>query len=207
MSRPTRRRIVRAVAPVAGLLAAGLLVWQGSYAAFSATTTNANDAWSTGSLALTNNGGGATFANATGTVTGVFSETLIKPGSGNAKCLTVESTGSLPAALKLWRGTFAGTNAANLAAALTVTVDAMTVTPSTNVQANCTGYTGGTAGALYTGTLTGLPTSYAAAAGSMALSGGTERVAYRISWSLPSSVTDNTLQSSSVSTTLTFESQ
>ena len=35
-----RRRVLRAVAPVAGLLAVGLLVWQGSYAAFSATTNN-----------------------------------------------------------------------------------------------------------------------------------------------------------------------
>ena len=45
---PRRRRALRAAAPVAGLLAAGLLVWQGSYAAFSATTSNTNDAWSTG---------------------------------------------------------------------------------------------------------------------------------------------------------------
>ena len=36
----TQRRLVRAVAPVAGLLAAGLLVWQGSTAAFTATTNN-----------------------------------------------------------------------------------------------------------------------------------------------------------------------
>ena len=62
MSRPNRRRALRAVAPVAGLLAAGLLVWQGSYAAFSATTDNAADAWTTGSLALTNNGGGTTYS-------------------------------------------------------------------------------------------------------------------------------------------------
>ncbi len=48
-----RRRVVRATAPAAGLLAAGLLVWQGSYAAFSATTVDTNNAWSSGSLALT----------------------------------------------------------------------------------------------------------------------------------------------------------
>ena len=52
-----RRRVLRAVAPVAGLLAVGLLVWQGSYAAFSATTQNNSDAWTSGSLTLDNNGG------------------------------------------------------------------------------------------------------------------------------------------------------
>ena len=57
-----RRRALRAAAPVAGLLAAGLLVWQGSYAAFSATTDNGSDTWATGSLALTNNGGTGTYA-------------------------------------------------------------------------------------------------------------------------------------------------
>ena len=56
MSRTNRRRTVRAVAPVAGLLAAGLLVWQGSYAAFSATTVDTGNAWATGQLNLTNNG-------------------------------------------------------------------------------------------------------------------------------------------------------
>ncbi|MDQ1484573.1 MAG: hypothetical protein QOJ62_266, partial [Actinomycetota bacterium] len=54
-----RRRVVRATAPAFGLLAAGLLVWQGSYAAFSATTQNNNDTWSSASLSLTNNGGTA----------------------------------------------------------------------------------------------------------------------------------------------------
>ena len=44
MSSTTRKRAVRAVAPVAGLLAAGLLVWQGSYAAFSSTTINNDNA-------------------------------------------------------------------------------------------------------------------------------------------------------------------
>ena len=38
-----RRRALRAAAPVAGLLAAGLLVWQGSYSAFSATTASTGD--------------------------------------------------------------------------------------------------------------------------------------------------------------------
>ncbi len=59
----------------------------------------------------------------------------------------------------------------------------------------------------YNGTLSGFATAYTGASVSTALSGGTERVAYRIGWSLPSSVTDNTLQSSSAVAELDWEVQ
>lgn len=201
----THRRLVRAAAPVTGLLAAGLLVWQGSTAAFTATTNNTADSWTTGKLKLQNNGGGSSFADTTASL---FSDTAIKPGSTGTKCITVESTGTLPGTLKMYRATsITGTNSANLAAALTFSVDAAAVSSSTNIAANCTGWTGGTTGAAYNGTLSGFATSYTGAAVSTALSGGTERVAYRIVWSLPSSVTDNTLQSSSATAELDWEAQ
>ena len=203
-----RRRVLRAVAPVAGLLAAGLLVWQGSYAAFSATTDNTKDAWTTGNLTLTNNGGVNNGFG--GTTPALFGETGIKPGSTGAKCITVDSAGSLPGALRLYRGAITGTNGANLAAALTLTVDAMPVSAGStlDVASNCSGYAGGTGGALYAGALGSLGTSYGAVSGTnVTLTGGGERVAYRIGWSLPSTVTDNTLQSSSAVATLNWEVQ
>ena len=93
-----RRRALRAAAPVAGLLAVGLLVWQGSSAAFSATTVNTADTWSSGQLALTNNGGTTTYAASTAAIFGGATETNLKPGSTGTKCLTVESTGSVAGA-------------------------------------------------------------------------------------------------------------
>ncbi len=131
MSRTTRRRAVRAVAPVAGLLAAGLLVWQGSYAAFSATTNNQADAWATGNLNLTNNGGTLGAGTYAGTTTALFKGTVagqpennLKIGSTGTKCITVESTGSLAGALKLYRGLVSGTNSALLAPQVSLTIDA-----------------------------------------------------------------------------------
>jgi hypothetical protein len=204
MSPRTLRRVARAAAPVTGLLAAGLLIWSGSTAAFTASSNNTSDSWSTGQLALQNNGGGATFAT---TTAALFSETGIKPGVSGTKCITVESTGSLAGALKLYRGALSGTNAANLAAVVTFSVDATPVSASTNITAGCTSWPGGTSGAVYNGLLTGFPTTYGGASGAAALTGGTERVAYRIAWALPVSVVDNTLQGSSVSTDLTWEVQ
>jgi hypothetical protein len=200
-----QRRLVRAAAPVAGLLAAGLLVWQGSTAAFTATTNNTGDAWTTGKLKLQNNGGGTAMAD---TTANLFAETGIKPGVSGVKCITVESTGSLAGAVKLYRGAITGTNGTNLATALTVQVDSAAVSATTNIPAACTGWSGGTSGAQYNGTLSGLGTTFAGSSISNTLTGtATERVAYRIAWSLPSTVVDNTLQSSSAVADLIWEAQ
>ncbi len=200
-----QRRLVRTIAPVAGLLAAGLLVWQGSTAAFNATTNNTGDSWATGKLKLQNNGGGTAMAD---TTANLFAETGIKPGVSGVKCITVESTGSLAGNLKMYRGAITGTNATNLATALTFSVDTQAVSASTNIPAACTGWTGGTTGAAYNGTLNGFATAFTGASVTNALTGtATERVAYRISWSLPSTITDNTLQSSSAVADLIWEAQ
>jgi hypothetical protein len=195
-----RRRAVRAVSPFAALLVAALLIWQGSNAAFSATTDNTSDAWATGNLALTNNGGGTVYS---GTTAALFTESNLKPGDTGAKCITVQSSGSLPGSLKLYRGTITGTNSVALSAVLDVTVDAVAVAAATNVQANCTGYTGGTSGAVFNGTLSGMPSTYAAAAGT-AVAGGTQRVVYRIGWTI-NTTAGNTVQSSSAQANLTWE--
>jgi hypothetical protein len=195
-----RRRAVRAVSPFAALLVAALLIWQGSNAAFSATTDNTSDAWATGNLALTNNGGGTVYS---GTTAALFTESNLKPADTGAKCITVQSSGSLPGSLKLYRGTITGTNSAALSAVLDVTVDAVAVGAATNVQANCTGYSGGTSGAVFNGTLSGMPSTYAAAAGT-AVAGGTQRVVYRIGWTI-NATAGNTVQSSSAQANLTWE--
>jgi hypothetical protein len=200
ITHPRRRRALRAATPLAALLVAALLIWQGSNAAFSATTDNTNDAWATGNLALTNNGGGTTYA---GTTAALFTENNLKPGDAGAKCITVESGGSLAGSLRLYRGAISGTNSAALAGFLGVTVDAVAVAASTNVQANCTGYTGGTSGAVYNGTLNGMSTTYAAAPGT-AVAAGTQRVVYRIGWTI-NPAADNGVQSSSAIANLIWE--
>jgi hypothetical protein len=209
MSGINRRRAVRAAAPVAGLLAAGLLVWQGSYAAFSASTDNTDDAWSTGNLALVNNGGTGTFAGSTtalfdGTTSGQ-PENNLKPGDSGDKCITVRSTGSLDGDLALFRSGFTGTNAAALAAELNITVQVADTGAAGNVPANCTGFPVGATTIHSNIPLTSLPTSYGAAP-TTAVTGGTDSVTYRIFWELDPAA-DNTVASSSVVTDLTWEIQ
>ena len=195
-----RRRALRAVTPLAALLVAALLIWQGSNAAFSATTDNTNDTWSTGNLVLTNNGGGTVYS---GSTTALFNEGNLKPGDTGFKCITVHSGGSLAGNLRLYRGAVTGTNSAALAAVIDVTVDAVAVSAATNVQANCAGYTGGAGGATFTGTLNGMPTTYAGATGT-AVAAGPQRVVYRIGWTI-NTAAGNSVQSSTAIANLNWE--
>jgi hypothetical protein len=195
-----RRRALRAITPLAALLVAALLIWQGSNAAFSATTDNTNDTWATGNLVLTNNGGGTVYS---GSTAALFTESNRKPGDTGFKCITVHSGGSLAGNLRLYRGAITGTNGAALAAVIDVTVDSVAVSAATNVQANCAGYTGGTSGAIFNGTLNGMPTTYAAATGT-AVAAGPQRVVYRIGWTI-NSAADNSVQSSSAIANLNWE--
>ncbi|GEK22595.1 hypothetical protein [Cellulomonas xylanilytica] len=84
-SRTFRRATALAAAPVA-ILAAGALVWQSSTAAFTATTRNAGNSWSTGQVLLTDDDQG----RAGFTVTGLV------PGQTGEKCLVVTSGSTVP---------------------------------------------------------------------------------------------------------------
>lgn len=212
MSRTTRRRTVRAVAPVAGLLAAGLLVWQGSTAAFSASTVNTGDAWTTGNLVLNNNGGvGTTY---TGTTAALITASNLGPSSTATRCITVDSDGSIAGSLKFYRGVVTDTNVANplsnLSTKVNLAVNAAVLTAGQTVDSSCIASAGivafpGASTAVYTGTLNALPTTYAGTG--MAVAAGTnERVAYRITWTIDPT-TDNTFQSASTVANLVWEIQ
>jgi hypothetical protein len=205
-----RRRVLRAVAPVAGLLAVGLLVWQGSYAAFSATTQNNADAWTSGSLALTNNGGNAGAGSYIGTTTATFGGVALKPGSTGSQCLTVKSTGTAAGSLAFYRTALAD-SAPSLGAQIKVTIDAAPVGPAVDVLVDCALFpAAGLTNVATNVALTALPVTYATAVGPVAVALGTQNVAYRINWtfvSAGSTLLDNALQSKTVTAGFTWEIQ
>lgn len=205
MTARRRRRTARAVAPLVGLLAAGLLVWQGSNAAFSATTASNTDAWTSGALTLTNNGGTAVYA---ATTTATFNEINLKPGSTGTKCITVKSVGTAAGSLKLYRSALAD-SVPSLGAQIQVTIDAAPV--AADVLVGCGGFpVAGLTNVATGAALTALPTTYATAVGPVAVPTGTQLVAYRIAWTFASTGTtagDNALQSKTVTAGFTWELQ
>jgi hypothetical protein len=86
-----RRALAICAAPLATLGAAGV-VWQASYAAFSADTRNAGNSWSTGTVALSNDSAG----------TARFNVSDIVPSQTETKCVKVTSSANVPGTVKLY---------------------------------------------------------------------------------------------------------
>ena len=199
-----RRSLVRVLAPAAGLLAAGLLVWQGSYAAFSATTQDNSNTWSSASLSLTNDGGVAAAYAATTTAT--FGGANLKPGATGTTCLTVKSVGTSAGSMAMYVNNLV--NAGGLGAQIKVTIDAAPT--ASEVVANCTGFPG--AGVTNVATnlaLTALPVTYATGV-PVAVATGTVLTAYRVVWTFAttgSNPGDNALQGKTVTAGFTWELQ
>ena len=90
-STKTRRLIVFGVGPLA-IIAAGLLVWSASTAAFTAQTRNVGSNWDTGSVTLSDDDLGAA----------AFQLTNVTPGETGSQCIRVTSTSSVAGTVKLY---------------------------------------------------------------------------------------------------------
>lgn len=211
MSAQSRRRTLRAVAPVAGLLAAGLLVWQGSYAAFSSTTDTASSNWAAGQVELKNNSNGSASFNASGAA--VFTANGIKPGDSGSRCITVRSTGTAAVANQIAANTrfYVTSLSGSLAPALNLKVEYQTLAAGTAAapNADCSTFTAsGTV--LADSPIGSAPTSWGAAgaANQWALTGAAnENRVYKITWSFPSTAADNNYKGATATAVFNWEAQ
>ncbi|GGB14988.1 hypothetical protein GCM10011492_00830 [Flexivirga endophytica] len=197
-STTTRRRNARlltAGAIVAGLAASAAIVWQASYSAFSAQTSNPSSNWTAGTVALSDDDTSSAMFNATG----------LKPGSTGTKCIAVTSTGSLASAVKLYGTTPSTTNA--LASSINLTIAQGTG----GGFGSCTGFTALASGAtVYSGTLDTFgktATNYATGLGTWAPTGSaSDTRVYQITYTLDPAA-PNSVQGGTASIGLTWEAQ
>ncbi len=89
----TRRLATLVVGPTA-ILVAGLLVWQGSTAAFTADTRNIGNNWQTGSVLLSDDDLGAAAFRVDG----------VAPGQTGTKCIVVTSESTIPGEVRVYVG-------------------------------------------------------------------------------------------------------
>ncbi|WP_458779786.1 hypothetical protein [Arthrobacter sp. D3-16] len=87
----TRKLAMFAAGPLAVLVAGGM-VWQGSQAAFTASTRNAGNSWSTGNVVLTDDDQGAA----------AFTVENIVPGQTGQKCIVVASQSNVPGEVRAY---------------------------------------------------------------------------------------------------------
>lgn len=176
----TARIATLAVVPLA-LVASGLIVSQASYSAFSATTSDDGSAWSMGSVVLTDDSAGAA----------LFTANNLKPGSADTNCIAVTSSGSLPAAVRLYASDVKQTGELGSHVRLTIRQG------TGGGHGTCEGFSAAASSpVLYDGTLSGFAsarTSYATGLGTWQPNGvAPETVVYEITYAVspdaPSSV-------------------
>src|SRR3954465_4259490 len=139
-----RSRWAVPIAILAGVLVSAGFVWQASYSAFFATTSNPTSNWAAGTVALSDDDSNTAMFNATG----------LKPGSTGTKCIAVTSTGSLPSAVKLYGTSPSTTNA--LSSSITLSV----VQGNGGTFGSCTGFTPlGAGSSVFSGTLASFGTT------------------------------------------------
>lgn len=191
------KRLVAAAAVPVAVVASGALVWQSTYAAFSAQTENPTSNWKTGSVALSDNDSG----------TALFNATNLKPGSSGFRCINVTSTGSLASTVKLYGTGFSQDK--NLGDVITLKVEE----GSGATGADCTNFTPNASGAtIFDNTLSSFAatkTNFASGVGTWAPAGGdsaNETKSYRVTYTVSGSA-GNAYQSGSAAIGLTWEAQ
>jgi len=192
-----RKNLAKGVLPLGILMSAGV-VWQSSYAAFSATTTNGGNTLTAGTVKLSDSAHGTAMLSATG----------LKPGDTGTACIQLTYGGNLAAATKLYvaSGDLTTTTPSNLAPYLTLKVDEGSGTDShcsDFVQsANDYNPTNSTASTL--GTFAGSATDFATGAGSWAPASNGDVRTYRFTWTVQD---NNAAQGLNATVKFTWEAQ
>jgi hypothetical protein len=216
--RIARRAILFAVVPLA-LLASGVVVWQASYSAFTQTTSNGSNSWTTGTVKIDNDQAASAVFSVTGLKPDSSLSALSPPGtfqafaasdvtSGGSKCIKVTYSGSVNANIKLYANLAGDT--ATLGTWMLLTVDTVTGDTADAADPTC-GTNRGASTYVYgaSGTTTDKFASFPTTAGGSSMHW--DNVAngwvmwFRFSWLLPSSVTQTVTTAKNVTATFNWE--
>ena len=196
VSRSSRLRVAATWSAVPiGLLISSALVWQASFSAFSATTSNPANNWAAGTVVLADDDGNQAMFNVTG----------MAPGATGSKCIAVTSSGTLASAVELYGTGATATNSLDTYVNLVVQQGT-----GGGFAAGCAGFAAD-AGApnSFTGTLAAFASSYTSFAtgfGTWAPAAGTQVKVYKITYTLDAA-TPSSAQGSTASIGLTWEAQ
>lgn len=182
--------LMRLGAGTLGLAAVGVLLVQGSEAAFTASTANENSVVRSGTVVLVNDGAS----------TAMFNVGNLNGGQTITRCINVEYDGSLTAGIKLH-----GVTSGDLAAGLATTIEIGSGAAG-GVSFGCTGFTAD-GPASFNSTLAAFGTthnSYAAGIGGFASAVKDDTKSYKITMTVSN---DNQYQGKSAGVDFTWEAQ
>jgi hypothetical protein len=212
------RHAATLVTVMVGLLGSGALVWQASYAAFTAKTVTGSNSLASGTVTITNDQSSQVVLNVSGMHPDSALSALTPPSggaytaagtdSGGSACVKVTYSGSVKANVRMY-ATLGG-DTAGLGAWTLLTVD--TAAGNTTDPTGCgsfpagSTYVYGTSGTT-TSQLGSFPTSYAApgaAATEWVASPGQVRW-YRLCWLMPSTISQLATTAKNITATFTWE--
>ncbi|MDP9820154.1 hypothetical protein [Spirilliplanes yamanashiensis] len=186
MSR-TAAKLQLLAALFAGMLLSGALIWDATGAAFSASTASPASNWAAGTVAISDDDGGAA----------LFSATNVQPGDTGSKCILVTYTGNATASVRLHVQSLTGT--------LGPYVNVVLEQGAGGSSASCASFVPDTtAPAATMSALAAARPNWAAGFGSWSPTAAGQTKAYRISWSLAA---DNNAANKTAGLTLRWEAQ
>jgi len=195
-ARRPRRRGLAGLLGVAGVLVASTMVWKASTAAFTATTTNGVNTFSTGTVTLTDSD----------TSAAMFTVPVLTPGGSGTACIRVTYNGSLASTVKLYTSGLTATN--SLDSYLTMKVEQGATAPA-NAAGNfsCANFT--PAGTLNNTTLAAFgaaSTAWSNGVDAWAVTGAAQTRDYRFTYTFSAGAPDS-VQNSSASVSFVWEAQ
>lgn len=218
-----RRAILLATVPLA-MLGSGFVVWQASYSAFTATTSNNGNSWTTGTVAI-NNDESATvaFPNLTNLVPDGSRNSITLPNggayaagstsSGGSACIKVTYTGSVTSEIRMW-ATVGGADAATLGTWILFSVDMVNGATGDGTNLSCSTFPVSSS-TIYgaspnsTATLGGFPSDWTTAGTAGTVWTGATSAAgvkwFRLSWLIPNSTNQTAAATRNVTANFTWE--
>ena len=177
---------------VVGVLGSGTLVWQGTNAAFTASTSNGANAWSSGTVALSDDD----------TSAALFSAGPVVPGDTGTRCIAVTYGGDIAATVRFYATSAAG----SLGQYLDLVVEQGAGAGNVGGAGSCAGFSGTS---IWSGTLDALAstaTDFATGLGTWAPTGAGQTTVYRITWTVAPSAGD-ALQGTAATASFVWEAQ
>ncbi|MFN0284045.1 MAG: hypothetical protein ACKVZ6_19025 [Kineosporiaceae bacterium] len=168
-SRPRAGAVVLA-GLVVGILGSGAFVWQGTNSAFTASTGNGANSWSSGTVVVSDDDAGSA----------LFSAGPVVPGDTGTRCIAVTYDGSVTATVRL----FATSASGGLGPYLDLLVEQGSGAGNAGSASDCTGFSGTT---IWSGTLASFgttTTAFESGVGTFAPTGPGQVQVYRITWTL-----------------------
>ncbi|MGW6130772.1 hypothetical protein ACWFNE_12175 [Cellulomonas sp. NPDC055163] len=210
-----RRRPLSAVLAATVLIGGSAFVWQSTYAAFSARTTNPANSWAAGNVNLSDSRGGPMTGTAMWS-SGTASN--LKPGSTSTKCIRVTYGGSLAANVRMFvaTGDLTGTG---LGSYLRFTVDegtqgsaddcadfggTVTRLYNSGTPGTTTAGADGSDSAMTLATFAGTKTNYSNGVSTWAPATAGQTRTYRITWTV---LDDNAAAGTTATASFTWEAQ